>query len=623
MSLYPLMEITVRPQPAGGAASAGTPTVGGELDGAGAGFDDALRDAASASGVAGPSGGGDGGPATVGGDSGAKSSSKAAGASGEAPAEADGGRGSQGGGRLRESGEAGEGMSAAPEADGADEAVEEVPSVALAASGPIPAAAAADEGTMQARAWTGVLGEAAADGGRVDGTAVTAVTEAVGDGAGSEGVAVRPEGEGALSLSPRRGGRELEPGAEGLRPFARSSEEGASSVTDGGDGAGSEPSPSGVTAKSVGAAAKTTRETEQGRTRSLAPEAAPLVGRGSGARNSLADMADLIEGLDPEVSERLQTAPLGERGGDKARSAVAGSEKGRLQRSGVTAVEAESPSGRDGRHGAAEPEGGEAAQPDRRAPVTDRHGSSETEGRRGSDRGGTSDGAGRSQGGTEGRGAFAAAVKNAADGAPVPAQERSGAGRFEAPVSLRTDAGVDPPGNGAAAAAEGRGVEPSAPREGSAPGAAAGRIQAHSHQIFEDIRRGLSVSVGRGLDRVRMTLHPEHLGKLDIKLSVDGDGVSARIMVTSHAVKGLLDADASRLRDAFGAHGMELRDYSVEVDSRGAHDPSGRELPGGRGGMGRRDGRADGVEAVSDAPAHFGPPSRSRIASGRGLDIFV
>lgn len=120
--------------------------------------------------------------------------------------------------------------------------------------------------------------------------------------------------------------------------------------------------------------------------------------------------------------------------------------------------------------------------------------------------------------------------------------------------------------------------------------------------IYDRIDSGLNIAVARGAKEVSISLHPEHLGAIRIRLNMEdpsSNAVSARITVESMEVKGALDADAGALKEAFSRQGLKLDGYTIELgknafgaDGGDSYHPNGAAAWGGGGTGGFRDGPA-------------------------------
>lgn len=136
------------------------------------------------------------------------------------------------------------------------------------------------------------------------------------------------------------------------------------------------------------------------------------------------------------------------------------------------------------------------------------------------------------------------------------------------------------------------------------PGSPASEMVAR--QVFD----GMHVLLTEGRDEMRMSLWPENLGRVSVRLKIeDGERVDVRVLVQSDSVKQALDAAIPTLRETLSRQGLELGSLSVSV---GGKDRGGE--PGDPGGQGdpRRSASRRGAE-LEDAVA-------SRAPLLRGID---
>ncbi len=143
--------------------------------------------------------------------------------------------------------------------------------------------------------------------------------------------------------------------------------------------------------------------------------------------------------------------------------------------------------------------------------------------------------------------------------------------------------------------------------------------------VFNAVDRGLRLSLASGGQNAKLTLRPESLGELRIKLTVGDDGqVQSKIMVDSATVKSILDGDAARLKNIFSEQGLDLKSYSVEV----GNGWSGKSARGGGSGFGFN-GRGPQSAYGEDSGAVTIELDTSAIAGGAygavggALDLFA
>ncbi len=147
-----------------------------------------------------------------------------------------------------------------------------------------------------------------------------------------------------------------------------------------------------------------------------------------------------------------------------------------------------------------------------------------------------------------------------------------------------------------------------------------------AEEIYRRIEDAVSSIRSKAVRSVRLRLHPENMGEMSLKLTESDSVISARITVTSHVVKDLLDADSSRLRNIFLAEGISLGKCSVELSSNfSSNDSGGFMRAWDNNGHGR--GSASAMQA---RPGTDRDPEKSLLGAYSsfltrrgGIDVFV
>lgn len=162
--------------------------------------------------------------------------------------------------------------------------------------------------------------------------------------------------------------------------------------------------------------------------------------------------------------------------------------------------------------------------------------------------------------------------------------------------------------------------------------AAAGRdlSRVEKTEVYEKLSTGVRMSVAKDGGEVKLSLRPDHLGNLSIKLNIDDGMVKARIIVESAAVKDALDADTAGLRDVFTKNNLVLDRYTVEIAHKGFSADAGQAGFSGFAGFDRSpretffsNGNINGKTGVTTeltAPADAPRTMARRIS---GIDLFI
>lgn len=224
----------------------------------------------------------------------------------------------------------------------------------------------------------------------------------------------------------------------------------------------------------------------------------------------------------------------------------------------------------------------------------------------------------------------------------VSESERPDAGLLEKAVSLKTA----PDGAGLSLNHEekgGKGRHEGWPKAGAVEGLSHGAVHANTEKfpvdalsakpvdtvkpeaVFERLSTGVRMSLGENGKEVSLSLSPEHLGTLHIKMSIEESSVKARIIVENEAAKTILDSDSGKLREVFARHGLTLDKYTVEL---GTNAFSGNSAPFSGGSAenpsNNRSHRAHNAQSPETAieTRPYGELENTRWATG-GVDLFA
>jgi hypothetical protein len=106
----------------------------------------------------------------------------------------------------------------------------------------------------------------------------------------------------------------------------------------------------------------------------------------------------------------------------------------------------------------------------------------------------------------------------------------------------------------------------------------------NNDEVFAQIVEEARVMVGQGQSEMELSLKPDHLGKLKLKIVVDRQIVTAHFTVESEQVKQIIETNLAQLRKQFQDTGTQIENFTVTV---GQHDGgeagySQQSLSGGR-----------------------------------------
>jgi flagellar hook-length control protein FliK len=129
-------------------------------------------------------------------------------------------------------------------------------------------------------------------------------------------------------------------------------------------------------------------------------------------------------------------------------------------------------------------------------------------------------------------------------------EQAKGAGQFSQLASQETSNGQrTPQTQSPSALSQGREVSPS--------------------QVFRQIVQKAQIMVGSGLAEMKLELKPENLGKLHLKLEMQGGVLTAKFMAESQQVRELIESNLSQLRQSLADQGLSFGKIEVSVGSGG------------------------------------------------------
>jgi flagellar hook-length control protein FliK len=88
---------------------------------------------------------------------------------------------------------------------------------------------------------------------------------------------------------------------------------------------------------------------------------------------------------------------------------------------------------------------------------------------------------------------------------------------------------------------------------------------ADPNQVVEQILHGLSLNTVDTTSTVRMRLVPQELGDVSVKLTIEGNSVSAQVMAQTPQAHDALVAGQSQLARAFEDAGLKLTSFNVDL----------------------------------------------------------
>lgn len=89
-------------------------------------------------------------------------------------------------------------------------------------------------------------------------------------------------------------------------------------------------------------------------------------------------------------------------------------------------------------------------------------------------------------------------------------------------------------------------------------------IPAEGKALTSQVVRGLALALRQGTGRVTLRLHPEHLGQVVVRVTVDRGQVTASLKASDPAARQLLSSSTDDLRAALEARGLSVERIDIE-----------------------------------------------------------
>lgn len=136
-----------------------------------------------------------------------------------------------------------------------------------------------------------------------------------------------------------------------------------------------------------------------------------------------------------------------------------------------------------------------------------------------------------------------------------------------------------------------------------------------SNTVIDQLLHGVFMNTAGDLSTVRMRLHPETLGDISVKLTIDGGNVSASVMAQTPAAHDALVAGQAQLAKTLADAGLKLSSFTVDLSGGFASFQQQQQQQSSQNGSSNgRTGMLGGVDtpetdenALMAAP-NFGPP---------------
>jgi flagellar hook-length control protein FliK len=130
------------------------------------------------------------------------------------------------------------------------------------------------------------------------------------------------------------------------------------------------------------------------------------------------------------------------------------------------------------------------------------------------------------------------------------------------------------------------------------------KVSARESDLLPQIIRPLAKSITSlsysGRERVEIQLHPPHLGKLEIDLTLKGNDLEASFVTQNFLVKEILELHVDQLRQAFLNQGIYLKNFHVSVGYEANPWDTRQYTEGQKQGRGWDWGEEEAEEMASD-----------------------
>jgi flagellar hook-length control protein FliK len=95
--------------------------------------------------------------------------------------------------------------------------------------------------------------------------------------------------------------------------------------------------------------------------------------------------------------------------------------------------------------------------------------------------------------------------------------------------------------------------------------------------VIQQVAEKLNVAVKTGITEIRVLLHPDSLGDVQLKIKVEGDVVTGKMYVENQQVKHIVEANLQTLKNSLmSQHNLSMGSFSVDVNhGNGAHGQMG------------------------------------------------
>lgn len=120
-------------------------------------------------------------------------------------------------------------------------------------------------------------------------------------------------------------------------------------------------------------------------------------------------------------------------------------------------------------------------------------------------------------------------------------------------------------------------------------------------QLFSQIMEHARLMLSGNQSELEMSLKPDHLGKLQLKVMVENQVVTARFVAESQQVKQIIETNLNQLRDQLRENGLQVDQLSVSVGN-GSQEQFFNQTTGNSPQFGGSGGSHSAMDDMSDVP---------------------
>jgi flagellar hook-length control protein FliK len=124
-------------------------------------------------------------------------------------------------------------------------------------------------------------------------------------------------------------------------------------------------------------------------------------------------------------------------------------------------------------------------------------------------------------------------------------------------------------------------------------------VQQFAEQMGKFLVKQFNLTQGHGTAEAKISLHPEHLGQVDIKIMIQNGMLTAQFVTENGAARDMLENQMSQLRTALQAQGLQVDKMEVVQQSTSTESASFFQQQHGQSGSGNQGSSSNGRSSRS------------------------